>query len=268
MPIKLLALDLDGTLLADWHTITAPVQAAVRAASRQGVHVVIATGREYPLTTKFYHQLGLKTPIICFQGAFVYNAYMDEMIANHGLGVSLAHQLIDLARRQQLALYLFDHNQVYTENSSPEGYDLLSAIGSSTITVDDLKQAITFSPVKGLIVHSPEEIARIMPRLLATLDINAVSMTRSLDIAIEFIPSHVSKGSALATVANHYGISQLEVLAIGDQDNDVEMLAWAGLSVAMGNASAKAKAVADVIAPPVDQDGVSWAIQRFVLNGR
>ncbi len=93
-------------------------------------------------------------------------------------------------------------------------------------------------------------------------------MTRSLDIAIELIPPHISKGSALSIVANYYGISRQEVLAIGDQDNDVEMLAWAGLSVAMGNASDKAKAEADVIAPPVGRDGVSWAIQRFVLNGR
>jgi Cof subfamily protein (haloacid dehalogenase superfamily) len=265
MPIKLIALDLDGTLLVDWHTMTAPVQAMVKAASEHGVKVVIATGREFTAATKFYHQLGLTTPIICFQGGLIHNAHTDETIAIHGLGVPLAHQLIDLARQQNLALFLYGRKQVFTENGSKEGYALLAAIGSPTRTVANLKQTINFSPIKGIVVQSPEEVAQLLPNLQARLDRDVVSVIRSLENAIEFIPAHVSKGIALATVAKYYGIAQNEVMAMGDQDNDVEMLAWAGLSVAMGNASDKAKAEADVIAPSVDQDGVAWAIQRFVL---
>jgi hydroxymethylpyrimidine pyrophosphatase-like HAD family hydrolase len=93
-----------------------------------------------------------------------------------------------------------------------------------------------------------------------------LNVFHSLDILIEITSPNVSKGHALETLAAYYGIPYSEVMAIGDQDNDVDMIAWAGVGVAMGDASPKAQAAADYIAPPFDEDGAVWAIEKFILE--
>ena len=107
MSIKLLASDLDGTLVADLRIIPGRTQAAIKAAVERGVTVVIATGREYRVTQEFVRMLGLTTPVICYQGALIYNPQTGQSIASEGLPVPDVHQLIDLARVYDLALNLY-----------------------------------------------------------------------------------------------------------------------------------------------------------------
>jgi hydroxymethylpyrimidine pyrophosphatase-like HAD family hydrolase len=133
--------------------------------------------------------------------------------------------------------------------------------------VDDLKQVINMSPLKGLIVHPADEAGALIAELQSSLNGN-LSVIRSHDVLIEITAPHVSKGYALAILADYYGIPQSEVMAIGDHDNDIEMIAWAGLGVAMGNASAGAKAVADVVAPLLSEEGAAWAIEKFILKSK
>lgn len=266
MPIKLVALDLDGTLIADWQTIREPVQTAVQAAVQQGVKVVVATGREYGTAATPYEQLGLATPLICFQGALAYEPRSNLVLVEHGLALPLVHQLIDLARAQDLALYVYGRFDGYAENGSQMGNKLFADIGSSISHVADLKQVVTANPLKAIIMHPAEKVPALIEWMAAHLPPDAVTLARSLDVAIEIVAPTTSKGSALAAVAAHYGITQQETMAVGDQDNDVEMLNWAGLSVAMGNGSAKAKAVANYVAPTVEEDGAAWAINQFVLK--
>ena len=266
MPIQLLASDLDGTLVADLHNIPARTQAAIKAAVERGVHVVIATGREYGVTKKFIEMLTLDTPIICYQGAMIYEPKSGQTIGNQGFPVSLAHKLIDVARARKLSLNLYIDHKAYTEYLSAEGRALFGSLGTPLIEVKDLKAAIIASPTKGLIFHPAEEAGAVAAELKAVLG-GSLSVFRSLDTLIEITALNVSKGYALATLADHYHIPQAEVMAIGDQDNDIEMIAWAGLGVAMGNASEGVKAVADVIAPPLSEEGAAWAIERFILDG-
>lgn len=267
MPIKLLASDLDGTLVADLRVIPPRTQAAIKAAVDQGVYVVIATGRDYRVTQEFVRMLGLTTPVICYQGALIYNPQTGESIASEGLPVPYAHRLIDLTRDYNLALNLYYDGHVYTEQLTPQSRTMFSKTGASTLTVDDLKRATTTPPIKGMIVHPAEEAEAMTAQLQADLG-DKLNVFRSLDYVIEVTSPNVSKGRALETLAAYYGISQNEVMAIGDHDNDVEMIAWAGLGVAMGNASARAKAAADVIAPPFAEEGAAWAIEHFILGQR
>lgn len=266
MPIRLLALDLDGTILADLHTIPPRTQAVIKGAVEQGVHVTIATGREYDITHKFVEVLGLTTPTICCQGGLIYNGQTGETINRDGLSVPLAHQLIDLARTRPFALHLcLDGKGTYTESATPFSRKILGDVGGSIVEVSDLKQVVTVPPTKGLIVHPADEAGALVDELQATLN-GSLSVFRSHTMLIEVTSPTVSKGHALAFLANYYGIPQSEVMAIGDQDNDIEMIVWAGLGVAMGNASAGAKAAADVIAPPLSEEGAAWAIEKFVLQ--
>lgn len=266
MPIKLLALDLDGTILADLHTISPRTQAAIKAAVAQGVYVSIATGREYDITRKFVEMLGLTTPTICYQGALIYNGYTGETISREGLPLPLAHQLIDLARTRRLVLqFCQGETGTYVEASSLLSRKTMEAVGATVQEVSDLKQVVTTPPIKGLIVHPADEAAALTSELKSTLN-GSLNVFLSHATLIEITSPLVSKGHALAALAAYYNIPQSEVMAIGDHENDIEMLAWAGLGVAMGSATAGAKAAADVIAPPLSEDGAAWAIEKFILT--
>jgi Cof subfamily protein (haloacid dehalogenase superfamily) len=265
MPIKLLALDLDGTLTNDMHTIPVRTQTVIKAAAAQGVQVVVATGREFATTQKFVDDLGLTTPTICFQGALIYAHHTDETIAVTGLSMAQAHQLIDLARVHNIALSLYFDGHAHTEFTTKQSLTFYHDIGAKLTKVDDLKVAMNEAPIKGLIVHTVEEGDRLVSTLQTALG-SDLSVFRSHHMLTEVTSPNVSKGNALATLANYYGFDQSEVMAVGDQDNDVEMIDWAGLGVAMGNGSAKAKAVANHVAPPVTEEGAAWAIERFILQ--
>jgi hypothetical protein len=265
MSIKLLALDLDGTIVTKLHTIPERTQAAIKVAVRRGVRVVIATGREYPVTKKFIQMLELTTPVICYQGALIYDFQADQIIASETVPLPLAYQLIDQARAQRLALHLYLGHQAYTEAPTELSRNLLHTAGIYPQEVNDLKLVTTSAPFKGLIVHPAAEAGIITAQLAEALD-GALSVFQSFDTLIEVTSPRVSKGQALATLANYYGLAQDEVMAIGDQDNDIDMIAWAGLGIAMGNASAGAKAAADTIAPPIEAEGAAWAIETFILE--
>ena len=265
MPIRLLALDLDGTLVADLHTIPVRTRVAIQAVAEQGVRVVIATGREYGITRKFVDMLGLTTPIICYQGAWIYDPQTGRSIGNEGLPVPLAHELIDLARARNLMLNLYVDHKAYVENLTEAGRAMFGNLGTPLLEVNDLKAAVTASPIKGLIYHPAEEAGLVLVELKAALN-GRLSVFRSLDTLIEITAPRVSKGHALAVLADFYNIARDEVMAIGDHDNDIEMITWAGLGVAMGNASEGARAAADVIAPPLSQEGAAWAIEHFILQ--
>jgi len=265
MPIRLLALDLDGTILADLHTIPPRTQAAIKAAAARGVYVALATGREYDITHKFVELLGLTTPTICYQGALIYNGSTGETIGREGIPVPLAHQLIDLARTHRLALQLcLGETGTYVEAPSSLSRQTMTAVGATVQEVSDLKQVITTPPIKGLIVHPADEAETLTRELKSTLN-GSLNIFRSHATLIEITSPLVSKGHALAALADYYHIPQAEVMAIGDHDNDIEMLAWAGLGVAMGHATSGAKAAAGVIAPPLSEEGAAWAIEKFIL---
>jgi Cof subfamily protein (haloacid dehalogenase superfamily) len=203
--------------------------------------------------------------VICYQGALIYDPVADRTIASETIPLPLAHHLIDQARRQQLALHLYVGHRAFVETPTALSRKLLSRTGIKPTELKDLKQATVSPPIKGLIVHPADEAGVAATRLAAALGAD-LNVFRSHAELIEVTSPQVSKGRALAMLAGHYGIPQAEVMAIGDQDNDTDMIAWAGLGVAMGNASPGAKAAADHVAPPITEDGAAWAIEQFVLS--
>ena len=265
MSIKLLALDLDGTIVAHLQDLTPTTQAAIEAATERGIKVVIATGREIHSTLPFHAQLKLDTPVICYQGAATYDPQTGQTVTSIGIPLVQTYQIIDFTRSRNIALNLYIDDMGYTENITAESKQVFEKTGAIHTLVEDLKQVITRDPVKGLIVHPAEECESLVRQLRQSTN-GDVKVVRSLDNLVELTSPAVSKGKALANVAKRYGIAQSEVMAVGDQDNDIEMIEWAGLGIAMGNASPNAKAVADHIAPPISEEGVIWAIKKFILE--
>ena len=154
---KLLATDLDGTLVADMHTIPLRTQVAIKAAVARGVIVTIATGREYEITHKFANMLGLTGPIICFQGAVIQDAQTGAPIARETLSLAATHRLIDVSRSLNVALILHYDGITYTEYLTPHAKIFLDNVGTTTVEVKDLKQALTNQPIKGMVIHPSGE---------------------------------------------------------------------------------------------------------------
>ncbi len=268
MAIKLLALDLDGTIVSDLRDISPRVHAAIQRAMAQGVRVVIATGREFEMTKRFARRLNIRTPLICYQGALIQSPDNDTPLMAHTVPTELSRQMIRFARAKKLHLALYTTTARYTELPSPLMRAIFEQATTPPTVVNNLLSTL-YQPqpvLKFLFIQPPEE-SRKIHHLLENEFGDTLHITPSLDTIVEGIMPQVSKGNAVEFVAEYYDIPLAQTLAIGDQDNDIAMIRAAGIGVAMGNATAGARAVANVLAPPLENDGAAWAIEKYVLNG-
>lgn len=272
---RLIALDLDGTAVEGGQLPNERVRRAVAAAEARGVHVVLATGRPFLSARRYAEAFNLRTPLICFQGALVKEmAERQETLFSEHLPAGPLDEVIALAEAQALELTLYSEERIYYSHTTrPKPfYDLWFGIPGGTVPRlhDALREIHVHGlvPLKGLFIGEPDENDGLVAQLAEGFD-GRLSVVRSHDLFVEVTSPNVSKGAALAFVAERFGISREEVIAVGDSGNDVSMVQWAGLGVAMANATPDVHAVADWVAPPVSDDGVVEIIERFLLrNGR
>ncbi len=267
MAVKLLALDLDGTVVSDLREISKPVEDAIREAIAKDVVVTIATGRELPTTLKFAKRLGITAPIICYQGALIQDLQNNQALKIQHVPAKLSRNIIKFARRNKLPMVLYTPDAHYTELPSPLIQETLRTTKTSLTVVNNLLSVLgkETHPLKFLFIQDLSNIEKVSRQLAAEFG-DVFSIVRTHEIIVEAILPDVSKGQALITLAKHLNIPISQTMAIGDQENDVSMIESAGIGVAMGNAVESAKAVADVIAPNVEKDGVAWAIKKYILN--
>jgi Cof subfamily protein (haloacid dehalogenase superfamily) len=265
--IRLLALDLDGTLMDDDMVIrSVRVRRAITAAQERGVAVTLATGRMFDYTLPFAQDLGITAPLICYQGGLIQAPDADTPIYHATMELGLTHDILEWRARQKWQLVLYADDAVFLDERQYPMTFYHDMLGERLIWVDDLSTVPTqHEPVKFLVFVEPHEAEQIEAELRERFE-GQLEITRSHALIVEGNPLGVSKGDALRRLAAHLGIPQAQVMAIGDQDNDIPMITWAGFSVAMGNGSPAVKAAADWIAPPVTEDGAAVAIERFVLN--
>lgn len=265
---KLIALDLDGTTLNRHGQLSPFTKATLQAAQAAGHLVVIATGRPDYLSTALYAELGLTSPMINFNGALIHRpnqAWAEE-------------KQVTLTTQTALALRAFKQD-----------FDirLMVAEGKGFLVPDGAYTDVPFLPDRpkpevlldeaGLI-QAPisvtlfiEEAARpalevAIKRRHPTVVAKVWSAWQGPHAALEITGAHTGKGQAVAYVAERYGFAREDVLAFGDDLNDLDMLTYAGVGVAMHNAKKEAKAVADVITQRThDQDGVAHYLHQYVL---
>lgn len=262
--VKLLACDLDGTLVDETFRITPRVAAAVRLARARGVAMTIATGRAFPSALPYARELGITLPLICTQGGLIRDPTSGQVLHEAQMALPLAQEIIDLARERSWHLTLYVDEEVYLTELArrPDFYTRM--FGLPVRFVKDLSAAVTRPPSKFIVIAEPEQADAIVPELRAHFD-GRLRIVRSHRNFVEGNPLDASKGQALALLAERLGIAQSQTAAIGDNDNDADMIAWAGLGMAMGNAPPELQAIADVILPPVEEDGVAVAIEQYIL---
>ena len=263
--IRLAAFDLDGTLMGADQRIRPRVKQAIAQAQDQGVIVTLATGRMFFATLPFARELKITAPLICYQGGWIQAPDADVM-HRVPLPKDLARAAINLATTEGWHTVLYANGQLFVrELLYPIAfYDALLGPG---VTVGKPWEAIlaTHTTDKVLFVAEPERIPAIAPVLNARFT-GLADIVQSHAMFIEVVPKGVDKGTALAWLAQHFGIPRASVLAAGDQENDLAMVEWAGVGVAMGNAVPDVKDAATWIAPPVTEDGAVAILEQFILN--
>ena len=265
MSIRLVACDLDGTLMGKDLTFSPRLLEAVRQAQERGITVTIATGRGFPSTRRFARQLGITAPVICYQGAQIRTAEGASLHAaalpreNLPEVIAFCHE-----RGRELALYCNDEIYQTTRMYDGDYYDRW--FGLAIHQVDDLLTAIPGEPVKFMVIAPTKAQADRLEREVRDLAAGRFQVVRSHAWFIEGLARGASKGDSVARLARRLGALRKEVMALGDSDNDASMVEWAGLGVAMGNASDEVKGVADAIAPAQAEDGAAWAIERYALE--
>lgn len=262
---KLLAIDLDDTLLNDNLEITPATREALRQAADRGVTVTIATGRMYASAVNIARSLELNVPIITYQGALVKNSRDGKVLYERTVPGRIAEKVYEYCREHGLHLQVYVDDRMYVreENDKIRKYAQVSGV---PYTVEPDFAALMRRPqTKLLIIDEPDRLDRIAAEFSGG-DGESVHITKSKPDYLEFTHPEATKGHALRFLAQHLGYAMEQTIAIGDSWNDHDMVEAAGLGVAMGNAVEALKKVADYVTLTNNEEGVKHVIDRFILR--
>jgi Cof subfamily protein (haloacid dehalogenase superfamily) len=253
-------------LVGDDMLISPRTRRDIAAAQECGVVVTLATGRMLDATLPFARDLGITAPLVCYQGGLIQTPDSDVPLYRATMESALGREVLEWQAQRGWHVLLYADNEVFAlEQQYPETF-YHALLGERVVWVDDLFDVIEqHTLVKFIIVAEPSEADCIEEEVRDRFG-ERMEVVRSHAMFVEGNPLGVSKGDALQRLAAHLNIPQEQVMAIGDQGNDADMIAWAGVGVAMGNGNPATKAVADWIAPPLAEDGAAVAIERFILD--
>lgn len=266
MKIKLVALDLDDTLLDSKRIISPRTRQAIQDAVAQGVMVTVATGRMHVSALPYAQQLGLDVPIITYNGALIKSSLSGEVLSSRPVPRPVMDEVLALFRANgwYLQLHIGDTLYVKERNERVRLYE--ETAGVKAEVVGDGLYSVPGEASKMLTIAEPETIQAIRRQLLQAGFGERLSMAISKPHYLEMTCLGVNKGWALDFLANKLQIGRDAVMAVGDSQNDLDMIEYAGLGVAMGNASETVKAAAQAVTRGHDEDGVAEAIEKYVLG--
>ncbi len=271
--IRLVALDLDGTLVGDDMRIRPRTVAAVRAAVDAGVAVAIVTGRMASSALPYARELGLRGPIVGMQGALI-RAMPDA--GRPGLGRLLYHRPLQAAVARDALVWCRSHGldphlnhleKMVIPASDSRAAEYVRFNLGRVVTMPDLDAWVRRPVTKVMSVGDPPTPTRLLPAARADFDGRA-DVTVSHPMFLEFVAPGVSKGAAVRWLARRLGVDLRDALAIGDQLNDLEMIEEVGFGVAMPHGPAELRAAASLVAPPFDEDGAAQVLETYVLGRR
>ena len=263
---KLVALDLDGTLIGRDLEISQPVRRAVANMQEAGIAGCLVTGRMYRAAVPFARELGFDAPVICYQGAAILDPNTDEVLRHAALRNEVVRELIAAAESDGVHLQLYRNDEYYAESRNRFS-DMYAALAKmQPVVVPSLREAFAYSPAtKAVVIADAADAQRYESRTRERFDGRAY-VTRSLPEFVEVLDPSVDKGDALAFVAARMGIQMSEVVAIGDSWNDAPLLRAAGFAIAMGSSPPELRSVAHAVVGDVAHDGVVEAIESYVLG--
>ena len=265
---KLLALDLDDTLLDAGLRIPERSCRALEQAREAGVRVTLATGRMFRSARPYAARLGLEDYLITYQGALVRHSVTGETLFHRPVPLDVALDVIALAKGYgyHINIYLDDFLYVAERTSESELYAAHSSVPLETVgDLDRFLRERNQDPTKVLVVAREEQLDQLAEEARPIYG-DRLHITKSKPHFLEFSHPDGHKGHALESIAGHYGVRREEVIAVGDSYNDVEMLAYAGLGVAVGNTRPEILRKADYVCPSNEDCGVADVVEKFILG--
>jgi len=262
---KLIAADLDDTLLDDNARLTDQVKEAIVAVRNTGVQFTVSSGRMYRSALPYAQELGLDLPLITYQGALVKNALSGEVLLYHSLPVRYAREIVSRVHELGYHMNTYLDDVLYMENDTPEGRRYMQIFGEKPELVGDLLKILDRDPTRIMTIASEQLLDRLAEELIPKYA-GKVHIAKSKPYFLEFSHPKSTKGHALQALARHFGIKREEIMAIGDGYNDLEMLEYAGLGVAVANARDDIKKKAGYVTTAPNGAGVIEAIEKFVLG--
>jgi len=267
LTIRLVAMDLDDTLLRNDWTISPRVVKAIQKAQAQGVKMTIATGRMSISARPYAEQLGLDVPVITYHGAMIQQALSGDILFRRVIPSALATEIVQDVEGRGVYTQVYLKDRVITSQRNDWSHEY-EQIANVRIEEADLSILLAQEPegVEKILLMGDEAALDQLAPLLRQSYGEKVHITKSKPCFLEMIDGSVNKGVALAALAERFGFDSSEVMAIGDSFNDLEMIQYAGIGVAMGNARPEIQEQADIITASNEEDGVAEAIERYVLE--
>lgn len=262
---RMIAVDLDGTLLNDELDISPRTGQALRRAADKGILITIATGRMYCSTLPFARKLGIEAPIVTYQGALVKNTCSGEVLVNLPLPSVLAQEVLKEGYTAGVHMNVYFNDLLYVDHITPVGREYAEMSRVDIFPAGDLVDFVKDDPTKILFIADPD----LLDSMKEDFDrkfAGRIYITKSKPYYLEIMHPDATKGKALKTLAERFGIPAEEVMVFGDSYNDLDMFRFAGISIAMGNAPGKVKEKADIVTATNNEDGIAEVIEKLVFQ--
>ena len=264
MNYKLIAVDMDGTLLNSDNQISPATIDAVKAAVGKGVVFTLSTGRPVQGVQKYIDLLELNGPVITYNGAMIVDSCSGEIIFNEIMDSGDAQKVYQQALERNIMFVVWSAGKLYVSAMGEKATFYSEMTNTKAELIENFDNLLSQGITKILWFHDADILDSWIPEL-NNLNLEHTTITKSRAYFLEFFSNKTSKAVAMEKLGQYYGIDKSSMIAVGDQINDLPMIEYAGLGVAMGNAVEGVKNAADYITDTNNNDGVAKVIQKFIL---
>ena len=266
MGYRLIALDIDGTIRSNEYALSPRTRRSIARVMDEGVAVTLATGRMFQSAVRSTSELNIKSPIVSFQGAHIADPTTGDVLWHMPLTAMMTSIALDELASWEMDVMGYYGGEVYVSEMTSwvEGYAERNEVVVNL--VDNLRDFAVNEFTRLVVVGDEEKIQSLETDMNAKFE-SRLHVTRSLPHFCEILHPDGGKDKALAWLCDYLGIRQNEAIAFGNGYNDVHMLEWAGLGVAIGGAVPEVLEVADRVAPPIEEDGAAQVIEELLRQG-
>lgn len=266
--IKLVAIDLDGTLLNNQKQISQENQAALAKAKANGIKIVLCTGRPLKAILPYLDVLNLRGAgdySITFNGGLVQKNDTGTIVDKQALSVEDVTDLLALAKQMDMPLDVLTDEVVLCFPTSSDHQTIYPKLNPLLVFQSATQQELTAETLynKAVVAYDQKELDQWIPAIPKEFK-ERFEVIKTRSNLLEFMPKGVTKAYGIRLLAKELGIQSSEVMAIGDEENDLSMIHYAGVGVAMGNAIAAVKEAADIVTETNEENGVAQVIQQFM----
>ncbi|MBN2839068.1 MAG: HAD family phosphatase [Fusobacteriaceae bacterium] len=268
--IKMMCLDIDGTLLNSKHQITPKVKEAInRVANDSDIPVILVSARMPKGIAFLQRELGIKDPMVCYSGALILDRN-GQVISKESISAVDLEEIYKVVNKQTIHMSLYKDDEWFVEKMdcwAQQESEITGIIPGIVDFFDLIKlwKAEGTGPNKILCMAKPHEINSLKEEIKNNANLNSLNIYPSKTTYLEIMPTNASKTSAISYLEKKFNVEREEIIAMGDNFNDMDMIEYAGIGVAMGNAPDQVKKIADDITLTNDEDGVAHAIKKYIF---